>query len=189
MPTPLLIQQSDFAPFIELPSNLSANKLSPQIRKAQDFDLCALMGNQFYYYFLSFFDNAGVISPTAPQAIIDLYSGSTYVIDNITYPNDGIKPVLVHFAAAKLVHTIDLHITPHSFAQKINEYSEQPSQGRRIFTATEYENTALAYWNKLKPYLTEKSSDYPQYFINHCGCGSLRNDVRVKRVSVGGCNG
>lgn len=186
MNTPLIIKASDFSGMVEIPSNLRAEKLNPCILLAQDFDLSRLMGDRFYSYFISFFNTNGTIKEDAPDAIKSLYSGTEYTVEGITFSYAGIKPVIVFFAAAKLIGTIDLHITPNSFATKINEYSDQPSQGRRIFMQTSYENTALAYWEKAKGYLSNDRDLYPEYFLRHCGCWVEDNNVRIKRVSVGG---
>ena len=148
MATPLIITKSDFVGRIELPNNLGAEKYTQHITHAEDFDLCKLMGNEFFYYFMSFFEADGTIKTDAPDAIKELYNGSEYTVNDVVYSNPGVKPVLVYFAGARLIKGIGNHITPNSFSTKVNEFSEPVSKSTTLFQATEYENQAIAYWNK-----------------------------------------
>lgn len=187
MATPLIITKTDFVGRVELPSNLGVEKYNQHILHAEDFDLCKLMGDKFYYYFLSNFGTDGVINPAAPQQIKDLYNGSTFTVDEIVYNNPGIKPVLVYFASARLIKAIGNHITPNSFATKINEFSEPVSNGNKTFQANEYENQAIAYWNKVLVYMNNDKTLFPQYFEDDCGCSTGRSKgKRPTTIAVGG---
>lgn len=182
----LIIGKPDFEGRIDLSVNLNAEKrLNNHILHAQDFDLCNIMGDSFYYYFMSFFSDSGVIEPTAPQPVKDLYNGGSYVVESVTRYNPGLKPVLVYFSGARLIKGIDAHITPTGFRDKVNEFSEQVSSGRKAFQANEYENQALAYWDKVLSFMNYNKVSYPQYFVNDCGCPTKRTGVRPRMVSIG----
>jgi len=187
MATPLIIVKADFVGRVELPNNMAAEKYNQHILHSEDFDLCKLMGDKFYYYFMSNFEANGTIKVAAPQAIKDLYYGVDYTVDEITYSSPGVKPVLVYFAAARLIKAIGNHITPNSFATKINEFSEPVSNGAKTFQANEYENEAIAYWNKCLLYMSNNSDLFPQYYDGDCGCGTHnRNGKRATTLAVGG---
>jgi len=187
MATPLIIVKADFAGRVELPNNMAAEKYNQHILHSEDFDLCKLMGDKFFYYFMSNFETNGTIKPAAPQAIKDLYSGVDYTVDDITYSSPGIKPVLVYFAAARLIKAIGNHITPNSFATKINEFSEPVSNGTKTFQANEYENEAIAYWNKCLLYMSNNKDLFPIFYEADCGCsGSRSAGKRPTMIPVGG---
>jgi hypothetical protein len=183
----LIINKTDFVGRVELPSNLGNEKINQHILHSQDFDLCKLMGDSFFYYFMSNFDSAGVIEPSAPQAIKDLYNGVSYNVNDIEYESAGVKPVLVYFSAARLIKAIGNHITPNGFAQKNNEFSEPVSNGTKVFQANEYENQAIAYWNKCLLYMSNNKDLFPQFYVNDCGCSNGRSaGKRPTTIAVGG---
>lgn len=187
MPTPLIISKPDFMGRVELPNNMAIEKYGQHILHAHDFDLCKLMGDKFYYYFMSNFETNGTIKSTAPQAIKDLYSGSTFTVDEIDYNNPGIKPVLIYFASARLIKGIGNHITPNNFAMKTNEFSEPVSNGTKTFQANEYENQAIAYWNKVLLFMNNDKTLFPQYFEDECRCSTGRSKgKRPTTIAVGG---
>ena len=188
MATPLIIVKADFAGRIELPNNMAIEKYNQHILHAEDFDLCKLMGDKFYYYFISNFETNGTIKTSAPQSVKDLYNGSSYVVNDIPYANPGIKPVLIYFTGSRLIKGIGEHITPNSFATKINEYSEPVSNSSKAFKANEYENQAIAYWNKCLLFMRNNADDFPQFY-DVCGCEDNRsNGKRPTMIAVGGCD-
>lgn len=189
METPLLIRKSDFEGRIDLSVNLdAARKLNQHIRHATDFDLCELMGDRFFYGFLATFDETGTQKIDTPQLYKDLYSGSTYAVKGITYPNPGLKPVLVYFTGARLVKKLDEHITPNGFRDKVNEYSEQVGSGRRAFASNEYENQATAYWRKVETFISHNRAFFSDFYHGECGDTRGGNRARPKTVAVGASN-
>jgi len=181
-----IINKADFTDIIELPTNIIEAKLRPQIVKAQEFDLAKLMGEDFYYYFLSWFDSDNTLKEDAPQEIIDLYDGSTYTQNEIAKNNPGIKPVVVCYTGARIVRKVDAHITPNGYMDKVNEFSEHISGSRKAFDSNEYDNQALAYWHKVLRFMESDKSLFPQYFVDGCGCGTSKGNVKPKMVPIGG---
>lgn len=182
-----IISKADFEDIIELPANMLDKKLNPQIVKAQEFDLSKLMGEDFYYYFLSFFTADNTVNPDAPQAIKDLYEGSSYTVNDIARNNPGIKPVLVCYTGARLVRKVDAHITPNGYMDKTNEFSEHVSGSRKAFDSNEYDNQALAYWHKVLKFMESDKSLFPQYFVDGCGCNSKgKSGVKPTMIPING---
>ncbi|MDF3076123.1 MAG: hypothetical protein K0S09_12 [Sphingobacteriaceae bacterium] len=171
---PLLISKADFAGRIPLPANLdSATKLEQHILHAQDFDLRGLMGDKLYYDFLNKYQDA---------PYVDFLAGKTYDNDGINYTYEGLKPVLVYFAGARLVKELDMHITPNGIMNKRNDFSDPVELKEKIFRANQYENTAIAYWNMAKTYLDFYSSDF-EYWNN--GCIEQKSGFKPRMTAVG----
>lgn len=189
MATLLIISKPDFEGRIDLSVNLNeAKKLNQHILHAEDFDLRNLMGDKFYYFFISQFqviENVVTIKETASQAIKDFYNGSTYTVDDVEWNNPGVKPVLVYFSGARLIRGIDAHITPNGYRDKVNEFSEQVGSGRKSFQANEYENQAISYWSMIETFMKNDKSLFPQYFGGDCGCDSKRPGARPRTIPVG----
>lgn len=191
--TPKIISTSDFTGRIVLPANLRTDILNPYIIDAEDFDLCSLMGNSFFYDFMNkTFNSDGTVKTDAPQAYKDLYNGITYthtLSDNseVEFTSPGVKPVLVYFAGARLVKGLDMHITPNAIMQKRNEFSDHSELKEKVFQATQYENQAIAYWNKCVIYLDTKNGENKDTFPYwHSGCCSdNRSGYRPKMQAVG----
>lgn len=189
MDTLLIITKTDFEGRVDLSANINeAKKLNQHILHAEDFDLRNLMTDKFYYYFMSQFEtNNGIVSLNtgAPQEIVDFYNGSSYTVDSVSWANPGVKPVLVYFSGARLIRGIDAHITPNGFRDKVNEFSEQVSGGRKAFQANEYENQALSYWSMIETFMNNNKTLFPQYFDGDCGCNSKRTNIRPRTIAVG----
>lgn len=153
-----LIKKADFAPYIDIAANLSDSKLNPRILEAQMFDLKPLLGVELY--------------DTLP----------------ITDFADYITPVLVYFAAARLVKSLDLHITPNGLMTKRNEYSDHVDTKAIAYKVTEYEQLALAYWGEAVTYLNDNKKEYPLYigFSNGCGCDNRVNNYRPTITAIKG---
>lgn len=182
MATPLLISKADFAGLIDLPSNLDeARKLNPFILAAQNFDLCALTGDKFYYDMISKYN-------IAPYA--DFIAGIDYLNDGITYEYAGIKPVLVFFTGARLIRELDLHITPNAIMTKRNEFSDPVDSKVISNRSNAYENQALAYWNKAKKYLDFYNTSFQYWNYDKCGCDTNKSGYRPRMTAIGNndCN-
>jgi len=182
----LIIGKSDFEGHIDVSSNLNADKkLNMHIRHAQDFDLCKLMGESFYYDFMSTFTVNNVQKVDAPQAYKDLYNGNAFKVGDNDWINPGLKPVLVYFAGARLMQNLDLTISPNLLSRKVNEFSEPISNASKNFAINAAENQATAYWRKVVTYMNTVKASYPLFFTD-CGCDTGSNINRPKRVAVGG---
>jgi len=114
------------------------------------------------------------------------YNGSTYTQNEIAKNNPGIKPVVVCYTGARLVRKVDAHITPNGYMDKVNEFSEHVSGSRKAFDSNEYDNQALAYWHKVLRFMESDKTLFPQYFVDECGCGTSKGNVKPKMVPIGG---
>lgn len=143
-----IITKADFAPYVDVASSLQDVKVNPRILEAQTFDLKPLLGRDMY---LDYFDN-----PTG-YTVLTPY----------------LKPILVYFAAARLIQSLDLHITPNGVMQKRNEYSDHIDTKGIATQALLYKNQAIAYWNEANVFINDNKGDYPLYIgFEKCGVNS-----------------
>lgn len=168
----LLISRSDFSGKIDISPNLSDAKLNAQILLAQDLDLVNLMECDFYNSVMA-----------SPSDYTDLINGGTYTVKDIAIPFEGLKTVLVYFTGARLTKKLDSHFTPNGIMQKRNEYSDHVELKEKIFDANQYENIAIAYWNKIVPYIESDPEKYPLW-KNNCRC-ERKSGFRPRMKSVG----
>lgn len=180
--TPKIISVSDFAGRITLPTNLRTDILNPYITDSEDFDLCELMGNTFFYDFMGSFNEDGTQKESASQAYKDLYTGVTYTYKEVQYVSPGIKPVLVYFAGARLIKGLDMHITPNGMMQKRNEFSDHSELKEKVFQSSQYENQAIAYWNKCVIYLDANKADFEHW---RSTCCEHQSGYRPRMKAVG----
>lgn len=157
----LLITKSDFAPYVDVATNLQDVKLNPRILEAQTFDLKPLLG-------------------------VDMYNDVFDTPDAYTDFMPYIKPVLVYFSAARLIKSLDLHITPNGIMTKRNEFSDHVDTKGIAYKATEYQNLAIAYWNEANTYLNEQGNTVYPLYIGFEKCRESRSDVRSKIFGIGG---
>lgn len=180
----LLITKSDFEPYVSLSGNLDpVKKLNMHITHAQDFDLRPLLGDLLFYDIMKKVgelqaENGGRIlqESGAPIHIIQfpnadyshLINGGTYLYKDVPISFHGLKPVLVHYATARVLSNINGAITPTGFKAKLNEYSEFVDNREVVRQITQYQSLALGYWNQVKDFLNIHYSHYPLW--HHDGC-------------------
>jgi len=177
MAVTLLITKSDFAPYVDVASNLQDVKLNPRILEAQTFDLQPLLGGALY--------NTAITDPTE-TAIAKLINGEAYQVDDITYSYVGLKPVLVYFSAARLIKSLDLHITPNGVMAKRNEFSDHVDVKAIAMKAVEYQNLAISYWNEANTYINAMGKGIYPLYNGFKRCIEGRSDVRSKIFGIGG---
>ena len=176
MATPLLITRADFNGRVELSGNMHDAKINSRILEAEDFDLRELMGDAFYYSFLA-------SQASAPYT--KLLAGGDYVIKDITYTFYGLKPVLVYFAASRIIKQLDMHFTPNGMMQKRNEFSDHIESKDLSYNSNQLKNQALAYWNMCEKYLEANRTDYPLW-RPECGCDDGGNKPAPRVIGLGG---
>lgn len=164
-----LITKTDFAPYVDIAQNLSDAKLNPRILEAQNFDLKYLMGEDFYYDFIS-----------------DLTSDKNKNIYNGAERQQGIKPVLVYFTAARLVKALDIHITPNGVMQKRNEFSDHVDTKLIGLKIKEYENLANAYWDEVSRYIEAKGKIIYPLYPTFCGDAGKSTTSGTMIYGIGG---
>lgn len=147
-----LITISAFAGIYDLSSNMNAaKKLDPCILAAQDIDICAFMGDAFYFDFIK---NSG----TAPYP--DLLNGKEYAdADGNTIKFEGIKRVLVHYSYARYIEAGNHFNTPYGEVYKKENYSQgiDPKEISRV--ANQARSQAYKYQEDVIKFLNRVSSD------------------------------
>lgn len=165
----LLIAKADFTGLVDLAQNLPDAKLNPRIYEAQQFDLKPLLGDDMYFDLLNNQDK---------DTYLPLLAG--------TDKQQGLKPIVVYFTAARLMRRLDLNITPSGMMIKRNEFSDHADIKAISAAATELENIALAYWNDVKNYIQSKGKAVYPLFKDFCGCCDAPSGYRPRVYGIGG---
>lgn len=181
MATPLLINRSDFNGRVELSANIADAKINSRVLEAEDFDLCGLMGDAFYYWFI-----AQTQLEPPPDSITKLLSGGTYTVNGLTYSFDGIKTVLVYYTTARLIKALDINLTPFGVTQKRNDFSDHVEPKDISWRANQFINQGVAYWGKCIKFLDANKTDYPLW-KQECS-GNNDQNKPAPRFSVIGRN-
>lgn len=175
--TPLIVTKADFTNYVEIAANMHAEKINPRILQAEDFDLRELMGDKFYWSFMS---------NRASAANVALENGGVYFFNDILYTFYGLKPVVVYYAASRITKGLDMHFTPNGVMQKRNDFSDHMEVKEIAYAAHQQINQGLAYWNMCRDYLDRNKERYPLWTAN-C-CDSKHGASPSPRVtSIGSC--
>lgn len=152
----LLITIDDFVDYKSLNLNQDQTRsLDPFIQESQDFDLKNLMGDAFYYDF---------VTNVADSKYQDLLNGKVYVndgSDNVQFK--GVAAVLVYFTYARYVGKKNYTDTPFGLVTKKGESSEPIDNKAMSELALQARSGAMAFWNDVRAFLniTANSSVYP----------------------------
>ena len=156
-----IITKADFAPYVDVAANLQDVKVNPRILEAQTFDLKPLFGVAMYQ---DYFDTPLTYELLTPY----------------------IKPVLVYFSCARLIKSLDLHITPNGIMQKRNEYSDHMDIKAIDRMAVLYQNLAIGYWGEAQMFINEQGKSVYPLYEGFNVCGYERSDVRPRIFGIGG---
>ena len=158
-----LISETDFAPYKAISANLSAaKKLLPYVVDAQQLDLKELIGSAFY---LALYKD--VTDSPALQIYSDLWNGSEWICNNITYRHEGLKTVLVHFSYARYIMNSGQEETAFGVQIKKEENSEPISEKTLLRKIDNANSAAFAYFKDVELYLNDNYTDYPLW---NCSC-------------------
>lgn len=173
----LLINKNDFIPYAHLSTNLdTTQKLDMHIAHAQDFDLRPLLGDLLYY------DILAKLSDGNYTGYKELLTGGSYSYKGVSVLFKGITPVLVHFTLSRLVPAMSNSITPTTFAQKRNEFSDPVAPAEIARVSNMYKSLALGYWAQVEDYLDRHKDDFSLW---KNGCGS-ENKIRQSGAKIYG---
>lgn len=175
--TPLIVTKADFSNYIEISGNMHTAKIDPRILQAQDFDLRELMGDKFYWSFMS---NRG------SAANVQLENGSVYFYGDTLYTFYGLKPVVVYYAASRIAKGLDMHFTPNGVMQKRNDFSDHMETKDIAWTAHQQINQGQAYWNMCRDYLDRNKERYPLWPSTCCD-GGRKAHPSPRVTSIGSC--
>ncbi len=170
-----LITRTDIAKYKQISKtadNTAVNLLNQFIDDAQFADLQPLMGSEFYNDFIRNYENV------VYQALLN---GGDYEYNGITYTNQGLIPVLVHYAHSRYVLYGSQIDTPFSYIEKLNNdgSSRQVSTDGKKNTSKMSEQLAFNYWESVKLFLDRNSTDYPLWVGN---CNVRGGGFRISKI-------
>ena len=180
-----LITYAQIAPYKHITSNVNAAKFDIYNLQAQELDLRPLLGTELYWDLVDDFE-------ASPSLVIysDLYNGSTYVKDTRSFKHEGLIPVMANFIYARYLASSGASSTPWGMVQKkqgdVSDPLSEKSLARMMGQA---QSEALAYWERVKIYLCDHTTEIPLYNrkaksqsgIRIRGVGGNSNDYYRKR--------
>lgn len=194
---PILLTKEDIQEYKTLTNNIDeSERLFPHIREAQKFDLQPLLGKQLYFDF---------IKNVADANYQDLLNGVEYQDeDDVTVMFEGVKPVLVYYAYARLIQRYASDVTRYGVVKKFTEESEHATQKEVQELVNNARSGAIAYHPDLFDYLDKHKDDFPLWkgrggsekkalrtTINIGAVGRKNNndfiDTEIKRGRCGSC--
>jgi hypothetical protein len=181
--SPLLIQISDFHPYVDISDHIEQDALEPFIRAAQDTDLEAILGSAFYAALIDDYSSQS----NAFTVYADLVNGAVYTDkDNLSLRYSGIKPILVYYAWARLLATSNIQHTPFGMVVKTSDYQTPANDKQLKMQVEQARNDANYYVIKLKNWLDRqvelKTSGY-SFWDKNCKTTTIqKHRVRVGKI-------
>lgn len=142
--------------------------------QAQDFDLRPLMGEALYY---------DMLNRSEEDPYVRLIKGDVYNYSGVEIDCKGLKPVIVYYAAARLVANMSNSISPTIFSQKRNEFSDPVSPSEINRTVTMYQSLALGYWQQSLDYIERHRQTYTLFGRS---CGDMGTPVKKSGAKIYG---
>ena len=162
-----IITKSDFAGIIDISSNIRDARFDTYVAEAERLDLRPLMGNAFYYDFVTNITDAKYVT---------LKNGTNYTnTNNEVVDFKGIKHVIVYFTRFRQLNNDDIFSTPSGPVVKQLEHSEHISERTKARLIAQAKSAAISYWREVEIYLNENSSTYPLF---KCA-GKKRGSVKI----------
>lgn len=149
-----IITVEELKNFVDIGKKPDVDKITPIILQAQDIDLRDHLGMKFYFDVMGNLEN---------EKYQDLLSGSTFMLDGITYYHEGLKSMLADLFMSRYVMQINTNITPFGVTVKQSQDSEPADRNSLKDLAQMYKQSAGSKWEILKLYLTSNKSKFPIY--------------------------
>jgi hypothetical protein len=171
-----LISIEDFTDYPAICANVNvAKKFNPYVSEAQMLDLLPALGQELYWDLVTDFEASPSLSVYG-----DLFNGSEYTVDGITYKHLGLKPVLIYFTYARYRMNAQEEETATGLVVKNNPYSEPASEKSVARRVDQARSAAFAYMVPVIKFLNDNSSDYPLW-ISECK-QSTKRSTRITGV-------
>ena len=156
----LIITQDDISAQYPLSKNLNDDRINPYILRAQQADLKPILGTYFYYEFIEGFTEL----PTPEVRWVELFEGVVYEwqTGQPEYFN-GIKPMLIAFAYARIVDNNSNHVTRGGNVTKSTDESLPVVSAVKNAMNMDAESDAYRYKADLLRFLDKKRTVYPEY--------------------------
>ena len=158
----LLLKRTDFDDYKDLSANYDIKNYKIAVREAQVIELAGFIGRE-----LSLILNIDYIEKTntfTTPKYSTLFFGEDYTFNGKTVRYHGIQPMLALFAYARMLNSAQLKLTRMGAVSFGDEDTSEASSVKQInLKVIDARSMAVAYGEEVKQYLSDKSSDYPEY--------------------------
>jgi hypothetical protein len=138
-------------------AQLDVKRVDPYITETQENDLRPIMGDAFFYDFITNYTDA---------KYRELLNGKTYTKNGYSIFFPGLKPMLCYFALARITQNNAINLTSYGIVQKDMSGSQPVDQ--RIIGAlvTELRDVANSYQSRLIDFLNYNQTTYPLFNVS-----------------------
>ncbi len=168
----LLINKHDIAKYVQITGKRNDDMIEQFIREAQEIDLRNLLCENYYNKLLL---NISEFS--------ELLKGGSYVWQDETYLNDGLKKVLVYFAYARYVKRGSYTDTAFGMVTKNNQNSQEVGFKEKKEQYTYYRQMAMTYWENVKKFLVRENYKNYNNICSACNSSSGVNSWKMNIIS------
>lgn len=169
-----ILTATEIKNYKDIGNKIDENKINPIIEQAQLTELKDMLGSDF------FFD---VLSNLSSPEYQDLLSGSTFIYNDITYYQDGLKALTADYFMSKYVMQINTNITPFGATTKQSSDSVPAERNSLKDLSTLHLQMAGARWDVIKKYLDENKEIFPKW-KSFCGSSSPSGEkiMRIRKI-------
>lgn len=172
----MLINVNDIRLQRELSTSVKANKINQYIEDAQISDLRELLGDRLYTDIVT---NPTKTNDGSYPALLD---GGNYTYSGDTYPNPGLKAVLIDFAYARYRLSGNNTDTPFGEVVKRTQDGINTDKDDNQRAYSMIRKVAFSKWAMVRDYLDRKSSEYTYWYGER---GRIDDDEDLININKG----
>lgn len=156
----LLITVQNIAEFRPISSLIPADRITPYIQEAQQFDLKRMLGDPFYVDFMARYDQNADSKYTVYQ---ELLNGKSYLWNGLTYEHPGLIGYLSYMTLARFYNNNQINASKYGLVQKTADNST-PLDWKAIASAVaELRSNALNFQVDIRQFLQANPASYPLF--------------------------
>jgi len=167
-----IITATEIKNYKDIGNKIDLNKINPIIEQAQLTEVKDVLGSDFYF---------DVLNNLNSPEYQDLLSGSTFLHNDITYYQDGLKALTADYFMAKYIMQINTNIDPFGATTKQNNNSIPAERNSLKDISTMHLQMAGSRWESIKIYLDENKEIFPKW-RSFCGIGASSSSEKIMRI-------
>lgn len=164
---PLLITKTIVEKFLQVAIGISEQEFYRYIREAQEFDLKALVCEEFYF---------DMIKNKAEAPYDKIIAGQEYDFEGNPYYHEGLEAVLSYFAYARFILKSNVVSTSHGVVVKTTPNSQPLGHTEKKDIYHTCRQDANLLFEGVAKYMDRNHIDYK----NCSGCGSVTQDIETR---------
>lgn len=169
-----IVTATELKNYKDIGNKIDENKINPIIEQAQLTEVKDVLGSDFYF---------DVLANLSTPEYQDLLSGGTFIHNDITYYQDGLKALTADYFMAKYVMMINSNVTPFGVTVKQDQNSVPAERNSLKDLATLHLQMAGSRWEIIKIYLNENKDIFPKWkYFNSSSSPSSEKIMRIRKI-------